>query len=82
MNINHKIASAIAHLDNNNTDFAWQCLHAVRRFINDCSKSEMAGVDFDALRAAEARHDAMNRAEIRAEAAVLAAEYEAADFTG
>ena len=63
---NIRIVAANLSMDMGNSDAAYADLRAARRFINDCSKAEMAGVDFDALNAAEARHDAMNRAEINA----------------
>jgi DNA-binding FadR family transcriptional regulator len=62
MNINHKIALAIAHLDNGNTHSAWQCLHDARLAINECSKAEFAAVDFVALKSTEARLEEMQAA--------------------
>ena len=71
---NIRIVAANLSMDMGNSNAAYTDLAAARRFINDCSKAEMSGVDFDALKAAEARHDAMTRAEINAKWAVEAAE--------
>ena len=63
---NIRIVAATLSMDMGNSDAAYTDLSAARRFIGDCTKDEMAGVDFDALKAAESRYDAMTRAAINA----------------